>query len=347
MADFPLVITVDSEDSGQRLDQYLASHLSDVSRARVQQLIECGNVLVNSARAKASLRLRGNERISLTGPPRPAPLRAMAEEIPLDIVYEDDDLAIINKPAGMMVHAGAGATDDARNRGTLVNALLHHFRTLSGVGGELRPGIVHRLDRATSGLMVVAKNDEAHRRLARQFSGREVHKTYLALVHGWPKKDRGTIQSAISRDAQQRTRMTTRRLGGRDAITHYAVTRKIDSPYGKFALLELKIETGRTHQIRVHMSSLGHPVVGDTLYGAARELRAQTNKKRAPGAPAALALERNFLHSAELELAHPRTGAPLRFSRGLPTEFASLLTKLEQTVADGTTELRGVTRNPN
>jgi 23S rRNA pseudouridine1911/1915/1917 synthase len=255
-------------------------------------------------------------------------LRAIAEEIPLDIVYEDDDLAIVNKPAGMMVHAGAGATEEARNRGTLVNALLHRFQALSELGGDLRPGIVHRLDRATSGLMVVAKNDEAHRRLARQFSGREVHKTYLALVHGWPKKDRGTIQSSISRDAQRRTRMTTRGSRGREAVTHYGVTRKIDSPYGKFALVELKIETGRTHQIRVHMASLGHPVVGDALYGAPREIRTESGKRRAAGAPATIALARNFLHSTKLELAHPRTAEPLSFERGLPDDLAEFVQKL-------------------
>jgi len=328
MAEFPLLLAVNSENSGQRLDQYLAAHISDISRARVQQLIEQGQVLVNDAAAKASLRLKGDERITISGPPQPAPLRAIPEEIPLDIVYEDDDLAVINKPAGMMVHAGAGATDDARNRGTLVNALLHHFEALSGVGGELRPGIVHRLDRATSGLMVVAKNDEAHRRLARQFSAREVHKTYTALVHGWPKKDPGTIQSSISRDAQRRTRMTTRRPGGRDAVTHYVVMRKIDSPYGKFALLEVKIETGRTHQIRVHMASLGHPVVGDTLYGAPAELKAQSNKRRAAGTPSVLTLGRNFLHSAQLELAHPRTGQHLNFQRPLPEELETLLRRL-------------------
>ncbi|HKM85873.1 MAG TPA: RluA family pseudouridine synthase, partial [Terriglobales bacterium] len=228
MLDFPLTLTASPEAAGQRLDQYLATQLSEVnraevSRARVQQLIAKGEVLVNGAAAKASLRLKGtgDEQITVTGPPHAPPLRAIAEEIALDIVYEDDDLAIVNKPAGMMVHAGAGATDDARNRGTLVNALLHHFGTLSAVGGELRPGIVHRLDRATSGLMVVAKNDESHRRLAKQFSGRAVHKTYIALVHGWPKQDRGTIQSAISRHSQRRTRMTTRGFGGREAVTHY------------------------------------------------------------------------------------------------------------------------------
>ena len=173
MLTFPLTFTSADDDAGQRLDQYLVSKLPEVSRARVQQLIARGEVLVGGSAARASLRLKGAEEIQVTGPPQAPPLRALAEEIPLDIVYEDDDLAIVNKPAGMMVHAGAGATDDARNRGTLVNALLHHFGALSGVGGELRPGIVHRLDRATSGLMVVAKNDESHRRLAQQFSARE------------------------------------------------------------------------------------------------------------------------------------------------------------------------------
>jgi 23S rRNA pseudouridine1911/1915/1917 synthase len=326
---FPISLTVSPDGSGHRLDQYLAAQLAGVSRARVQLLIEKGDVLVDNAATKASLRLRGGEQITVTGTPQAPPLRAIAEDIPLDIVYEDDDLAVVNKLAGMMVHAGAGATEDARNRGTLVNALLHHFGALSGMGGELRPGIVHRLDRATSGLMVVAKNDEAHRRLAQQFSGREVHKTYVALVHGWPRKQKGTVQSAISRDMQRRTRMTTRRTSGREAVTHYVVTRKIDSPYGKFALLELKIETGRTHQIRVHMASLGHPVVGDTLYGAPRELRTQSGKRRAAGAPATLSLERNFLHSAKLELAHPRTGERLRFARELPGELEGFLSRLE------------------
>jgi 23S rRNA pseudouridine1911/1915/1917 synthase len=330
MPDFPITLSASTGAAGQRLDQYLATQLSEVSRARLQQLIAKGEVLVNSATAKASLRLRGDEQIVVTGPPHAPPLRAIPEEIALDIVYEDDDLAIVNKPAGMMVHAGAGATEDARNRGTLVNALLHHFQKLSAVGGELRPGIVHRLDRATSGLMVVAKNDEAHRRLAKQFSGREVHKTYLALVHGWPKQDKGTIQTAISRHSQKRTRMTTRGFGGRDAVTHFVVKKKIDSPYGKFALVEVKIETGRTHQIRVHMSSLGHPVVGDALYGAPGELKSQSNKRRAPGMPAILSLERNFLHSAALELEHPRTKKALRFERPLPRELESLLESLEK-----------------
>ena len=329
---FPITFAPAESDAGQRLDQYLVSILPEVSRARVQQLIAKGEVLVGGIPARASLRLKGGEEVTVSGPPLATPLRALAEEIPLNIVYEDADLAIINKPAGMMVHAGAGATDDSRNRGTLVNALLHHFGTLSEVGGELRPGIVHRLDRATSGLMVVAKNDESHRKLAKQFSSREVHKTYIALVQGWPKQEGGTIRTSISRDAQRRIRMTTRRPGGREAVTHYVIKKKLNTVYGKFALLELKIETGRTHQIRVHLSSINLPVVGDTLYGAAGELRSESGKVRAAGQRRVLTLDRNFLHSAALELKHPKTGEALRFSSELPPELENLLADLGQNV---------------
>jgi 23S rRNA pseudouridine1911/1915/1917 synthase len=328
MPAFPITLTPAAEDAGKRLDQFLATQLPDTSRARIQQLIERNEVLIENAPAKASVRLKGGEQITVRSAPHAPPLRAIPEAIPLDIVFEDDDLAIINKPAGMMVHAGAGATEDARNRGTLVNALLHRFGALSGVGGELRPGIVHRLDRETSGLMVVAKNDEMHRRLARQFSRREVHKTYIALVHGWPKQDEGTIQSSISRDLKRRMRMTVRRSGGREAVTHYKVTRRIASPYGKFALLEVRIETGRTHQIRVHLSSIGHPVVSDSLYGAPRQVQVELGKNRIAGMPKTITPARNFLHSAAIELAHPRTGENLRCSRPLPPELEGLLKQL-------------------
>ncbi len=305
------------EEAGKRLDQFLVSLIVDTSRARVQQLIDEKKVLVNGEAAKASLRLRGGEQITIVGEVKSPPLRAMAEEIPLDIVYEDEDLAVVNKAAGMMVHAGAGATEDERNRGTLVNALLHRFGQLSGVGGELRPGIVHRLDKATSGLIVVAKTDEAHRKLAAQFARRVVKKTYVALVHGWVKQDRGTISSSISRDRVRRTRMTTKGSGGREAITHYTVQKRIDSKYGKFTLLELRIDTGRTHQIRVHLASLRHPVAGDTLYGAPREMSA-TNE-------ASISLPRNFLHAAALQLQHPRSGEALSFARSLPEELQGFL----------------------
>jgi 23S rRNA pseudouridine1911/1915/1917 synthase len=317
---FPKHIVVTLDDAGKRLDQFLVGQIADTSRARVQQLIEQEKILVNDDAVKASLRLRGGERISILGDVKSSPLRAMAEEIPLDIVYEDHDLAVVNKAAGMMVHAGAGATEDERNRGTLVNALLHRFEQLSGVGGDLRPGIVHRLDKATSGLIVVAKNDEAHRKLATQFARRVVKKTYIALVHGWMKQDRGTISSSISRDRMRRTRMTTKRSGGREAITHYTVQQRIDSKYGKFTLLELRIDTGRTHQIRVHLASLRHPIVGDTLYGAPRELSAKNE--------ADISLARNFLHAAALQLQHPRTGEALSFTRPLPEELQDFLEKI-------------------
>lgn len=264
--------------------------------------------------------------IEVLGGYQPPPLRAIAEEIPLDVVYEDGDLAVVNKPAGMMVHAGAGSTEEARNRGTLVNALLHRFGALSEVGGDLRPGIVHRLDKETSGLIVVAKNDVAHRKLAEQFSSRRVNKNYVALVHGWPKKAKGTINAPIARDTSRRTRMTTRGSGGRSAVSHYQVLEKIESPYGKFALVEVRIETGRTHQIRVHMASVGHPVLGDALYGAPGELRVAKAVKGIPSKRASL--ERNFLHAESIEFHHPRTNQPLSFTRPMPVELEAFLEEL-------------------
>jgi 23S rRNA pseudouridine1911/1915/1917 synthase len=320
-AEFPIHISVTPEDVGKRLDQFLAMRLEAVSRARVQQLIAEEKVLVDDAAAKASLKLRGGERVSVLGDAHRPALRAMAEEIPLDVVYEDEDLAVINKPAGMMVHAGAGATDDARNRGTLVNALLHHLGSLSGVGGELRPGIVHRLDKETSGLIVVAKNDEAHRKLGAQFAAREVKKKYIALVHGWVKKDTGTLTESISRDPVRRTKMTTRLGGGRTAVTHYRVVRRLDTKFGKFTLLDVKIDTGRTHQIRVHVAMMGNPVVGDTTYGAPKQAR---------GKSAAISLERNFLHSGELEFRHPRTEQAIALKSELPEELQEFLGNLEE-----------------
>jgi 23S rRNA pseudouridine1911/1915/1917 synthase len=320
---FPIILSASPKDSGLRLDQFLARQLTEVSRARVQQLIAEEKVRVNDAAAKASHRLRAGDSVAILGEVQRPPLRALAEEIPLEIVYEDDDLAVVNKPAGMMVHAGAGATDDERNRGTLVNALLHRFGQLSAVGGELRPGIVHRLDKATSGLIIVAKTDTAHRALTTQFARREVKKTYIALVHGSMKQERGTITSSISRDVIRRARMTTRREGGREALTEYRVRQRIDSPFGKFTLLELRIGTGRTHQIRVHLSSLGHAVVGDALYGAPRELRSADGEN---GASASL--PRNFLHAAAIEFHHPQSGAKLSFSASLPPELTDFLRQI-------------------
>ena len=315
------------EAAGQRLDAWLAAQLEGISRSRVQLLLSQGNVRVDGKPAKASLKLRGGEVVEVLGEPTLTPLRAVAEAIPLEIIYEDDDLSVVNKPAGMMVHAGSGATEDARNRGTLVNALLHHYRQLSSTGGELRPGIVHRLDKQTSGLIIVARNDAAHLKLAEMFSRRQMRKTYLALVHGELKQDKGTINAAISRDVIRRTRMTTRRAtGGRIAVSHYEIIQRIDAKFGKFSLVRVRIETGRTHQIRVHMASIGHAVVGDTLYGAPARIVAPRKGKGTEAE--SVSLDRNFLHAAELAFAHPRTGKLLELSAPMPAELEDFLRQI-------------------
>jgi 23S rRNA pseudouridine1911/1915/1917 synthase len=309
-----------------RLDQYLAQALPDISRARVQLLIEAGQVRVDGHPAKTKQKLHGGESIEIEGSPQPAPLHATPEDIPLDILHEDTHLAVINKPAGMMVHAGAGTAPlangepDPRNTGTLVNALLFHFNKLSDVGGDLRPGIVHRLDKQTSGLILVAKDDSTHRKLGEMFSQRQVAKTYLALLHGHLKKDDITVNLPIARDLVRRTRMTTRRADGRTAVSHFHVLERINArittPYTPFTLVEIRIETGRTHQIRVHAQSLGHPVVGDTLYGAPHVI---------PGLATERQLTRNFLHAARLSLTHPQTRKLLELEAHLPAELESFL----------------------
>ena len=331
-------IEVPAEAQGQRLDQFLAAQLEGVSRSRVQLIMDQGDVLVNGLREKASLKLRGGERIDITGEPRPAPLKATAEDIPLDVVYEDADLAVVNKPAGMMVHAGSGQNEDARNRGTLVNALLFRFKALSAAGGDLRPGIVHRLDKDTSGLIVVAKNDRTHAALAEMFSSRQIKKTYVALVQGSVERAKGTINASVGRDPLRRTRMTAQPLeNARTAVSHYEVVRRLSNRFGKFTLVRVRIETGRTHQIRVHMASIGHPVVGDTLYGGSGQLtdqvasQAATSKAaRRKAEPERLRLGRNFLHAARLEFAHPVTGKLLQLEAPLPAELETFLSRLEK-----------------
>ncbi|MEO7030169.1 MAG: RluA family pseudouridine synthase [Acidobacteriaceae bacterium] len=316
-------ITAESAAKDMRLDTYLAKALPDISRARVTLLIENGQVTVNGEPAKGKQKLKGGELIEIEGDPRPEPLHATPEDIALEIVYEDEDLAVVNKAAGMMVHAGAG--DEERNRGTLVNALLFHLgKDLSQVSGELRPGIVHRLDKQTSGLIVVAKNDSAHRKLGEMFAERRLRKIYLALVHGAMEKDEGTVSLPISRDVVRRTRMTTRRMGGRSAVSHWRVLERIDGPFGKFTLVEVRIETGRTHQIRVHMQALGHAVVGDTLYGAPHRIVSVDKTYDSE----AVELERNFLHAAELEFLHPRTKVRLELRSELPEELTATLERL-------------------
>ena len=334
-------IEVTAEAKGQRLDQFLAQTLTaqgeSVSRSRVQLLIDQGDVLVNGLREKAALKLRGSERIDITGEPHPAPLKATAEEIPLDVIYEDADLAVVNKPAGMMVHAGSGQNEDARSRGTLVNALLFRFKKLSATGGDLRPGIVHRLDKDTSGLIVVAKNDRTHAALAELFASRKIKKSYIALVQGTVERAKGTISASVGRDPMRRTRMTAKPLGdARTAVSHYEVVKRFANRFGKFTLVKVRIETGRTHQIRVHMASIGHPVVGDTLYGGSGQLtdqvasQAATSKAaRRKAEPERLRLGRNFLHSARLEFAHPKTGKLLELEAPLPAELEEFLVRLE------------------
>jgi 23S rRNA pseudouridine1911/1915/1917 synthase len=300
-------------------------------------LMDQGDVLVNGEREKASLKLRGGERITVTGEPHPAPLKAVAEDIPLDVVFEDADLAVVNKPAGMMVHAGSGQNEDARSLGTLVNALLFRFKKLSSTGGELRPGIVHRLDKDTSGLIVVAKNDRTHAALGEMFSNRQIKKTYIALLQGSVERARGTINAGVGRDPVRRTRMTTQPTeNARTAVSHFEVVRRLSNRFGKFTLVRVRIETGRTHQIRVHMASIGHPVVGDTLYGGSGQLTdqvasqaAQSKAARRKAEPERLKLGRNFLHAARLEFTHPRTGKQLELEAPLPEELESFLGRLE------------------
>ena len=326
----PATYTAPAESAGTRLDSWLAAQLETVSRARVQLLLSESKVLVDGAPAKPSLKLRGGETVEIFGEPSPSPLRATPEAIPLDIIYEDNDLSVINKPAGMMVHAGSGSSDDARNRGTLVNALLSHYTELSRPGDPLRPGVVHRLDKQTSGLIIVARNDAAHLRLSEMFSRRQIRKTYVALVHGAVKQDRGTISAPISRDVIRRTRMTTKReSGARAAVSHYTVLARIDARFGKFTLLSVRIETGRTHQIRVHLASIGHPVVGDTLYGAPAKIPTIGPRKKSDPEPEVISLDRNFLHAAELEFMHPTTGKRLNLKAPVPEELKSLQEKLK------------------
>jgi 23S rRNA pseudouridine1911/1915/1917 synthase len=286
-----VLVTVDLQDAGKRLDQMLHERLSEFSRSRIQDWIGAGRVLVHGSAPhgkprRASYLVRAGDVIEVE-PAEAPPLNATPEAIPLAVLYEDADVVAIDKPAGMVVHAGAGV-----HSGTLVNALLHRFAELSGVAGALRPGIVHRLDRFTSGVLLVAKNDAAHRQLAAQFSGRQVEKVYLALVHGHVKLDSGRIERPIARDPVHRTRMTARRAAGRAAWSEYRVLRRFE----RFTLLEVRIGTGRTHQIRVHLSSIGHPVVGDTLYGAPAQTEGQP------------LLGRFFLHAHRIRFEQPSTG---------------------------------------
>ncbi len=298
-----LTFQAQAADAGRRLDRFLQERLAAYSRTRLQDWIRNGRVRVDGKAGKPSYELRGGESIEVE-PAQPPPLNAEPEPIPLEILYEDRDVVAVNKPAGMVVHAGAGCRS-----GTLVNALLARFESLSGLGGGERPGIVHRLDRFTSGVILVARNDAAHRHLAGQFARREVEKVYLALVHGAVKQDWGRIDKPIARDPARRIRMTARLGRGRNALTEYRVLRRC----GGLTLLEVRIGTGRTHQIRVHLAGMGHPVAGDRVYGAP----ARVEGRPPPG--------RFLLHARRISFVSPATGGSVTVEAPVPADLEGWL----------------------
>ncbi|MDX2079613.1 MAG: RluA family pseudouridine synthase [Terrimicrobiaceae bacterium] len=286
-------MTVPPESAGIRLDHFLRGAMGEVSRSRIQARIRAGEILLNDRPARPSEELRGGDRITVPEPPPPAPALIAAEEIPLSVLFEDEALLVIDKPAGLVVHPGAGNSE-----GTLVNALLHHCRGLSSIGGVERPGIVHRLDKETSGCLVVAKSDAAHHSLARQFAGREVKKTYIALVEGRLRHPHGEIDAAIGRHPVHRQKMAVHERG-RPAQTHY----RLRATDGSVSLVECHPRTGRTHQIRVHLKHLGHAILGDPVYG-----RRGTHT-------------RHFLHAWKIGFKHPTTGRDVSFEAALSPDF--------------------------
>jgi 23S rRNA pseudouridine1911/1915/1917 synthase len=306
------IFLVGDEHAGLRLDRFLAAQLGDLSRSRIQSLIDEGRVSVDGIARKASHRVGPGESVAIEIPATPLP-GVEPEHIPLQILYEDDDVIVVNKPAGMVVHPGVGAEP-----GTLVAALLDRYgsRGLSAVGGPLRPGVVHRLDKGTSGAVVIARTDTAHAHLVHAFRDRFVEKDYVALLHGKLKGDSGSVELPVARDLRRRSRMTARRGEGRAARTDWRVRLRL----GNFTWIDASLHTGRTHQIRVHFSALGCPVVGDTLYGAPRHERVSS--------VSLLPLERNFLHAARIAFVHPRTKHLLEVRAPLPPELANYLAAL-------------------
>lgn len=301
----PILLQTSEEDRGARLDAFLARAMEDLTRSAAAKAIEEGRVLVSGKVPSKSLKLTGNETIEFT-PEEPAPIDAVPQDIPLDVVYEDDDVIVVNKPSGLVVHPAPGHPD-----GTLVNALLFHCgASLSGVGGALRPGIVHRIDRDTSGLIIAAKNDYAHQLLSAQLADHTLARTYECIVVGNLREDSGTVDAPIARDSRDRKRMAVV-PGGRRAVTHWTVLAR----YPGYTHVQCRLETGRTHQIRVHMAYLGHPILGDTVYGA---------KKPVPG------LTGQCLHAVGLQFIHPRTKELVSLSCPLPGEFTAALRKIDR-----------------
>lgn len=306
-----------TDEPPERLDVFIARQEPELTRSAVQRLVEAGRITVNGAPARPSLKLKGGERIVIEIPP-PLPAVPVAEQIPLEILYEDADLIVVNKPAGMSVHPGAG-----RSEGTLVNALLGHCTDLSGIGGEVRPGIVHRIDKDTTGVLVAAKNDRAHQGLAHQFKEHSIKRVYLALVYGAPKADKGSIDTEIGRHPTDRKRMSGAARRGRRAVTHWKVTGR----YGQVSALELRLETGRTHQIRVHLSEAGHPLLGDPVYGSSGRLPGlKDTRLRA----LVKGLGRQALHARTLGFIHPVSGEYLEFSAPLPEDMQGIVEYLEK-----------------
>ncbi|HEY0367384.1 MAG TPA: RluA family pseudouridine synthase [Pyrinomonadaceae bacterium] len=310
-----LILKAGSEHGGIRLDAFLASQIQGWSRARLQRLIENEDVLVNGKVAKPSYKLRETDEIEVELVTPPADVFT-PENIPLDIVYEDDTLLVVNKPAGLVVHPAAGTPS-----GTLANALAYHFQTLPASGTGVRPGIVHRLDRDTSGLLVVAKTETALENLSDQFRDRSVYKSYVALVHGRVLSNTGKIDQPLARDPSNRTRMAVVR-SGRNALTLYRVRRAFD----RFTLLDVELKTGRTHQIRVHLAWMKHPVVGDETYGGGRDNTIQDPRLRA----GIRSLNRQFLHAEKLGFKHPRTGEFVKFESPLPPDLEGFLTQIKE-----------------
>jgi 23S rRNA pseudouridine1911/1915/1917 synthase len=308
-----LEVDVAADQAGERLDKYLASVLAEFSRAQIQRLIRDERVHIGETVPRANTTVKAGDRVVLDVPEQ-AESTVEPEELPLPILYEDADLVVVDKPAGMVVHPAAG-----HSRGTLVNALLHHIKDLSGIGGELRPGIVHRLDRGTSGVMVIAKHDRSHEALSRQFHDREVEKEYVALVWGVVQAGR-RIDAPIGRDPRDRQKMSARARRARSAVTRITYAQHLRG----VTLVRVAIATGRTHQIRVHLSAIGHPIVGDTLYGGVR--------RRVPGDLRAVGrLERPFLHATRLAFTHPGDGRPMEFSAPLPADLQTVLDDIMET----------------
>ena len=315
-----MTLFVTEDEAGKRLDAFLAARIEGWSRSRLQRLIEDADVLVNGRIVKPSYKLHANDEIEVELTPLPS-TRFVAEDIPIEVVHEDEDLIVVNKPAGMVVHPAAGVTS-----GTLANALAFHFQKLSSTGGEARPGIVHRLDKGTSGLLVVAKTGSAHESLADQFRTREVFKSYVALVHGQVERDTGRIDQPIARDPRNRTRMAIVR-GGRPALSIYRVRERFD----RFTLLDVELKTGRTHQIQVHLALIKHHVVGDEVYGSGRDKTVADPKLRSEIAK----LGRQFLHAERLGFRHPRTQEQTLFRAPAPPELQSVLAEMRSTVNSG------------